>query len=238
MKTVKIISVVAILTIGQATISHAIRETKIVASEGKTGDNFGYSVAIDGDFAIVGAPARWTPLPNSAALTDNSAAGTAYIFQRNGKQWIQQQKLTATVPSDGRLGNLFGHSVSISGNIAIVGASTEASTGVVYVYVQAENAWVKQQKLIASDRRPGAYFGHSVAIDRDTVIIGAYGNETAYIFSRNGDNYWVEQAKLTTSDAGAGDWFGGNVAISGNTAIVSDSYDQKKGKDPMVVRYM
>lgn len=235
MKTVKIICVVAILAIGHATISHAIRETKIVASEGKTGDNFGVSVAIDGDFAIVGAPARWTSLPNSAMFdkTDNSAAGTAYIFQRNSKQWIQQQKLTATVPSDGRLGNLFGRSVSISGNIAIVGASTEASTGVVYVFMHAENAWVKQQKLTASDRRPGAYFGNSVAIDGDTVIIGAYGNETAYIFSRNGDNYWVEQAKLTPSDAGAGDWFGFNVAISGNTAIVSDSYDQKKGKDPI-----
>ena len=231
MKTIKIICIVAILAIGQATISHAIRETKIVASDGETGDNFGFSVAIDGNFAIVGAAARWTSLPNSAASTDNSAAGTAYIFQRNGKEWIQQQKLTATVPSDGDLGNLFGHSVSISRNIAIVGASAEASTGVVYVFVQAENAWVKQQKLSASDRRPGAYFGHSVAIDGDTVIIGAYGDESAYIFSRNGGNYWVEQAKLTASDAGAGAYFGLYVAISGDTAIVSAHEDEEKDDD-------
>ncbi len=209
---------------------------KVVASDRALLDLFGQSVAISGDYAILGAP--WedhTAFGGGFA----SKAGSAYVFVRNGNSWIQQQKIVA---SDRAADDNFGISVAVSGDYAIVGAHSEdhdaaggnsaLSAGSAYIFKRSGNTWVQQQKIVASDRAAGDYFGISVAINGDHAIVGAYlededwagGNTatsagSAYIFVRSG-SIWTEQQKIVASDRGAFDYFGRSVAISGDYAIV------------------
>jgi len=195
-----------------------IEQAKLTASDAGLGDRFGSSVAIDGDYAIVGA-----------YLDDDngSASGSAYVFVRSGSSWTEQAKLTA---SDAAANDYFGHSVAIAGDYVIVGAYQDddggSRSGSAYVFVRSGNSWTEQVKLTASDAAANDYFGYSVAIAGDYVIVGAYrdydggsASGSAYVFVRSG-NSWIEQAKLTPSDAATNDYFGYSVAIDGNSAIV------------------
>ena len=187
-------------------------EQQMLTASDRTGtDLFGISVSISGSYAIVGA------------RDDDSSAGSAYIFVRSGTTWTQQQKLTA---SDRASNDLFGHSVSISGDSAVVGAPYNddygTATGSAYVFVRSGTTWSQQQKLTASDAAPYSMFATSVSISGQDIIIGAYdeGSLTtgsAYVFTRSG-GYWNEEQKLTASDYKIG--FGREVSISGDVAIV------------------
>ena len=197
-------------------------QPKLLASDGALGDNFGYSVSIDGDTAIVGAYGD----------DDNgNASGSAYIFVRDPVTgvWIEQQELLA---SDAAADDWFGWSVSVNGDTAIAGATRDDDNGTrsgsVYVFVRdlVTGVWTEQQKLLASDGAAYDLFGGSVSISGDTMIAGALGNDvngsesgSAYIFVRSGAT-WTEQQKLLASDAAAGDNFGSSVSLSGDTAIV------------------
>jgi len=152
------------------------------------------------------------------------------------QSWTQQAKLTA---SDGAAGDLFGYRVALSGNTIVVGSRNDADagadTGSVHVYARFGTAWVQQQKLLASDAASLDYFGSSLAIDGDTIVAGAYGNDdvgtdsgSAYVFVRTGGT-WTQQAKLTASDAGSGDYFGFSASISGDTAIIGAPRDNPVG---------
>ena len=202
-------------------------QQKLTPSDGAAGDNFGHSASISGDTAIIGAMAD----------DDNgSASGSAYVFVRSGTTWTEQQKLTA---SDGAAVDYFGITVSISGDIAIVGAHKSDTpgfdSGSAYVFVRSGTTWTEQQKLTPSDGAAGDIFGNSVSISGDTAIIGAYGDDdngsdsgSAYVFVRSGTT-WTEQQKLTASDGAASDWFGFSVSISGDTAIVG-AYEDDSGE--------
>ena len=151
------------------------QQQKLTASDGQGGDNFGFSVSISGDYAIVGA-----------AFDDgqSSNTGSAYIFTRSGTTWTQQQKLTA---SDEQNGDDFGASVSISGDYAIIGADeVGSSTGSAYIFTRSGTTWTQQQKLTASDAASGDHFGFSVSISGDYAIVGAYLDDSekgsAYVF--------------------------------------------------------
>ena len=194
---------------------------KLVANDGATNDNFGYSVSLssDGNIALVGA-------------YNKSSTGAAYIFTRSGSTWTQQQKLIA---SDGGGSDFFGWSVSISsdGNTALVGASYADPSGITnagaaYTFTRSGSTWTQQQKLIASEGGGGSdFFGSSVSISSDgnTALVGAYGNSSyrgaAYVFTRSGST-WTQQHKLIASDGAAEDYFGWSVSLSsdGNTALV------------------
>jgi FG-GAP repeat len=193
-------------------------EAKLAASDAAAEDLFGASVAVDGDTVVIGA------FGNDDAGTDS---GSAYVFVRSGTTWSQQQKLTA---SDAAAEDLFGASVAVSGDTVVVGAfgNDDAGTdsGSAYVFVRSGSSWSQQQKLTASDGAVGDSFGVSVAVDGDTVVVGAKGDDdaggssgSAYVFVRSGTN-WTEQAKLTASDAAADDFFGSSVAVSGDTVVV------------------
>jgi hypothetical protein len=201
-----------------------IKTGKRTASDGSADDYFGYSVAIDGNTAIVGA------------YGDDERKGSAYIFSFDGSQWIEQAKLTA---SDGATYDYFGYSVAIDGTTAIVGAYYDddkgSSSGSAYIFSFDGSQWIERAKLTASDGAAWDYFGYSVAIDGNTAIVGAYGDDdkgyysgSAYIFSFDGIQ-WVEQAKLTAADGVESDYFGESVAIEGNTAIVGAYGDGDKG---------
>ena len=146
------------------------QKVKLVASDAQADDNFGISVAVAGDLAIVGAYA------------ENNFAGAAYLFGRNtggSNAWGQIKKL---IPSDTISFANFGFSVAIAGNVAVVGAKEKAiggtnSAGAAYIFERnygGANSWGEVKKLIASDAQAYDYFGWSVAIADELAVIGAY----------------------------------------------------------------
>ena len=190
-----------------------VQEAKLLASDGAPGDWFGASVSINGDAAIVGAPG------------DNIFLGSAYVFERSGSVWTQEARLNA---SDGALYDWFGFSVSISGDSAVVGAPFQtSSTGASYVFTRSGTTWILQQKLTASDGASYDLFGDSVSMSGDSVIIGAYGDDTSagvnagsvYLFIRTGTT-WTQDAKVTAAEGVAGEQFGYAVSINEDCAIV------------------
>ncbi len=137
--------------------------------------------------------------------------------------WSQQQKLTA---SDGGTNHLFGHSVSISGNTALVGAYQAGPGGAAYVFVRSGTGWTLQQRLVAPDGASSDRFGWSVALAGDTALVSAPQDDdgglesgSAYVFVRAGST-WTLQQKLTAADGAGGDNFGFAVSLSGDTALV------------------
>ena len=195
-------------------------ETKLLADDGAAWDNFGVSVSINGNTAIVGASG------------DNNYAGAAYIFEFNGSIWTQVQKLTA---SNGIADDAFGYAVSISGNKAIIGATGDNNwTGAVYFFEFNGNTWAQVQKLTPSDVGAFDEFGSSVFIQGNTAIVGIRNHNNfigaAYIFQFN-DSTWTEYQKLTASDSTQMDLkFGSAVSLSENIAIIGASgYNNDQG---------
>ncbi|MEE8450983.1 MAG: pre-peptidase C-terminal domain-containing protein, partial [Thermoguttaceae bacterium] len=198
---------------------------KLTASDADEKDWLGHSVAIDGRWAIVGAYGD-----------DDEAddAGAAYLFQFDGQQWQQRQKLTA---SDAVFSDYFGYDVAIDGNTALVGAYGSSDdggySGAAYVFHFDGATWQEQAKLTAQDAGAGDYFGHSVAVENGLAVIGAYRDEdagtqsgSAYVFRVEG-NQWIQQQKLTADDAEANHVFGSAVEIGGGRVIVSAPGDSE-----------
>jgi len=205
------------------------QQQKLTASDGAVGDEFGYSVSLSGDTVVIGA--RW----------DDDAggnSGSAYVFVRSGGTWTQQQKLTA---NDAAGGDLFGYSVSLSGDTAVIGAYGDndagGDSGSAYVFVRSGSTWTQQQKLTANDAAGGDLFGWSVSVLGDTALIGAPRNDdvgnnsgSAYVFVRSGGT-WSQQQKLTASDGSGNDNFGHSVSVSGNTVIIGARLDNDAGNN-------
>jgi hypothetical protein len=197
------------------------QQGKLTAADGDVEDNFGSAVALSGTTTVVGAPHD-----NIGTAT---SVGSVYAFVRSGSVWSQQQKLLA---SGGITGDQFGASVAIDGDTLVAGAILDDAppvdfAGSAFVFVRSGGVWSEQQKLVAGDRAELDYFGVSVAIDGETVVVGAHfadppaGAEAgaAYVFVRAG-GAWSEQQKLTAADGAADDRFGQAVALSGATAVV------------------
>ncbi len=194
---------------------------KLLTSDGAANIWFGWSTSLDGDTALIG--------------TDEYSVGngSAYVFTNTGTTWTQQAKLIA---SDGVLNDEFGYAVSLDGNTALIGAYFDDdngnASGSAYVFTRTGNTWTQQAKLIASDGAVQDRFGISVALDGDTALIGAHGNNgykgAAYVFTRTG-NTWTQQTKLIASDGAAPDCFGWRVALSGDTALIGSPQDNDNG---------
>jgi hypothetical protein len=186
---------------------------KLTNSDQDDYDRFGWSVAIDGDYAIVGAYGEDEDADDSNTL---SKAGSAYIFERNDEGiWVEVQKLVA---SDRAVDDEFGWSVAIFGTTAVVGAhidDKDASgegfmyhAGSAYVFDRTgEGEWTETQKIVASDRSPGTVFapdhedwndrfGESVGIWNDYLIVGGPFASKAYMFERTGGT-WSQVSLLT-----------------------------------------
>ena len=197
-------------------------DQKITASDATSGDQFGFSVSVSGNRAV-----------SSARKSDavGADAGAVYVYDYSGGTWSETAKLTA---SDAQSGDQFGYSAAISGNRIAVGAEAADGTftdmGSAYVYEHNGSAWVETAKLTASDAAASDYFGHSIAISGDRIVVGAYTVDTggisntgaAYVFEYNG-SAWVETAKLTASDGGNGHIFGQSVSIDGDRIVVGAS---------------
>jgi hypothetical protein len=210
-------------------------QVKLTASDGDANNWFGYSVSVNGDYAVTGA--HWDD-------DRGPASGSAYIFKRSDTpgdpNWYEQVKLTA---SDGDANDQFGRCVSVSGDYAIVGAWGDdekgTSSGSAYVFEKSDTPgdpnWYEQDKITASDGAEYANFGWTVSVSGDYAIAGAIGDDdkgASYIFKKSdtpGDPNWYEQDKLTASDGAGGDGFGWSVSVSGDFVIVGAIFDDDKG---------
>jgi YVTN family beta-propeller protein len=201
---------------------------KLTASDGAAFDTFGYSVAISGNTAVVGA---W-----HAAINGNPLQGAAYVFRFASGQWSEQAKLTA---DDGLAFDDFGYAVGLSGDTAFICTPYAlSSTGAIYVFNRTGTAWTQAQKLGTSDGIEGDNLGWSVSVDGDTALIGApfasvggnYQQGAAYIFARSGGT-WSEAQKVTANDGGASQYFGFSVALNATTAVIGAPDANGNGND-------
>ncbi len=194
---------------------------------------FGTAVAIDADLLVIGAERTTTTAPES---------GAAFVYGRVAGSWAQQTRLQAEFPA---FDMGFGLGVAVSGDTIAVGAPRADSPGLVdngavYVFVRTPGTgvWTLQAVLTASNLGTGDRFGGQVALDGDTLVVGADAEDSAattvsgdqssgaatdagaaYVFTRSG-GVWTQQAYLKGSTASAGDGFGSTVALDGDRVVV------------------
>lgn len=197
----------------------------LAATDGDTGDRFGWAVALEADTALVGAKQDENP----------NGGGAAYVFERTTSGWAQQAKVAA---ADGNTNDGFGWAVALGDSMALVGAPTAedpngSEAGAAYVFERATSGWAQQAKLAATDGDAGDKFGMAVALAGDTALIGAVGNDAplgstagvAYVFERK-HNRWIQTAVLNPTTVDAADAFGGTVELTGDTALVGAPSDE------------
>lgn len=209
--------------------------TKLMAADAAATHQFGISVALAGDVAVVGAH-----------FDDHAGtfSGSAYVFQRRPEQpdrWEQTAKLTARNASTNAQ---FGYSVAVAGNLIAVGApgatGAEPGSGAVYLFAQDGRAapWRQVHKLQAGDGAREDQFGFSVALDERWLVVGARRRDgvgedagAVYVFGRNwdGTDRWGEFAMLTASDAQPNTRFGEAVSVDDNTLAVGTPFEVHAG---------
>ncbi len=198
----------------------SISEIKITPGDGKSGDKFGLSLDVSGNFIISG----------SFSDSNGFESGAAYLFDvTTGNQ------ITKLIPNDAQAGDLFGRSVEISGNVAIIGSYFDDDNG-----DQSGSAYLfdittgnQLSKLLPNDGHQNGWFGTSLAMSGNTALVGspgasnnASGSSSAYLFDVTTGN---QISKLTPTNGVPSDRFGESVAISGNTAIVGSFWDNPNG---------
>lgn len=198
-------------------------EQKLLAADRATGDAFGASVVLQGTTAVIAAP--------YVVVGGHQQAGAAYVFDYDGTQWVQTQKLTSDAPA---LIETFGDSVAIDGTTIVVGASGnrgpngEPSVGAAYVFEKSAGTWALARKLVGNPRAARDLFGISVAVSGDVILVGASqatwtdagpGLGRVHVFER-GTGDWAETGVLHASDGVEGDYFGAALAFDGNRALI------------------
>lgn len=199
-----------------------VQQAKLLATEDDPDALFGHSVAISGEAVLIGAPGH---------EYINRYTRSAYVFRFDGESWVQEAKLAA---SDGAEADLYGVTVDLDGNTAVIGAPhddvVDRDSGSAYVFHFDGTNWGEQQKIAPADGAKLDNFGWAVALSGSTLLVGApkvgeagynsgdYG--AAYVFDFDGAG-WVQSAKLLAWDAAAYDVFGSAVALDGDTAIIT-----------------
>ena len=225
--------------------------TKLTAgSDGAANEKFGGSVAVDDGTAVVGAPEHDGTDSGGDAITD---AGAGYVFTRNPNSGAWSDPIELTAGSDGAENDWFGYSVAVESNVAVIGAyqhdtNDNADAGAAYVFTRdpLTGVWSEPVKLIANDGAENDWFGYSVAVDGETIVVGARWHNgkagAAYVFTRNsGTGVWgddpvvsgtqrIQTAKLTATGGAGFDYFGHSVAVDGETIVIgAPGYNDKTG---------
>jgi uncharacterized repeat protein (TIGR01451 family) len=212
---------------------------RLLSPDGKGGDQFGRSVALEGDLLVVGSP-------YFDESTENSV-GKVYIFGRN-QGGIDQWGLVKTLtPGDSQAGDRFGFRVDISGDTVVASApykpdqppgAPQVHQGAAYIFSRntgGADQWGQVHKLLADDGSSEDYFGWSVAIDGDKAVVGAIGYKSwqgaAYVYSRNqgGADQWGQSARLVANDCKSGDHFAWSVDINGDIIAAGSVQDNSQG---------
>ena len=202
-------------------------QAKLVPSDSKADDAFGFGVAISGDTVLVGA--------NGGSVLPSVEPGAAYVFTRGAGTWSEQAKLT---PAGGAADDNFGYSVALSGDTALVGAYTDnvgagVDQGSARVFTRTGTTWTEQATLSAADGMPGDAFGESTSVFGDTIAVGASGAQVglnpgqgaAYVYTRDGQG-WKQVAKLTAPDGTSSDMFGRSVTTTEEHVAVGAHFDE------------
>ena len=226
-----IVATIASLGISSVTFAQVVADffpgQNVTAYDAAAQDEFGESVALDGNYAIIGSD------------NDDTFMGCAYIFERQaGGDWNQVQRLISTERAEG---DFFGCSVAISGDLAVVGARGEdgssTNSGAIYIFERQFNGtWEEVARLIADDGGSNDQLGCSVAISGELVLAGAKthfvnGTRTgsAYLFERSITGSWSQvmefNAPVIVEDAE----FGSAVALEGTTALIGANWDRQDG---------
>lgn len=196
----------------------------LLASDGAPSDGFGWSVAIDGDRALIGAPLHNGP-------------GAVYAFEFDGVDWVETQKLDSEgLTPDGR----FGFAVAMSDVAAVIGAPGDVvnglNSGSAFIFLFDGSQWIQQDKLTADDGEPNEQFGFGVAIEGDVAVIGAWLDDesgfeggSAYIYRSNGEA-WDQEQKLLPDPGANEDHFGASVDLSGPVTVISAHRDADLGE--------
>ncbi len=213
---------------------------KIVASDRGEYDNFGNSVSICNDYLIIGA---YNEDHDEYGLNGLTNSGSVYIYERTPSgTFVENHKIVAP---DRILSASFGKSVDVSGQFLIVGAPFDDndesggnslnSAGSVYIYKRnnTTNLWEFEQKIVPSDRDEGDFFGYSVSMDDDQILVGAKNEDentsgvntltesgSAYFYTRTPVGIWGQEIKIVSSDRSENSYFGNSVCLSGNKAII------------------
>lgn len=202
-------------------------EQKVVPADLDIGDHFGQSLDLSGDVLLVGS---------SSDGDLGEASGSAYLFRWDGSQWQQEDKILA---GDGRDNDSFGVSVSLAGDLAVVGAEKSGGTpqrnGAIYIFRNHSGNWLQGSQIVASDALANDRFGSAVSTDGDVVVVGASSLElrrfVAYVYRRQPfSDIFVEEQKLAPSNGYPRfDHFGSRVAVDGDTLLVSAPMDKDQG---------
>jgi hypothetical protein len=195
-----------------------IEVNKIFPLDVASNYNFGKSVSIDNEYIVIGSPWHDYNAPYS---------GLVYVYKYINSNYIHYATLSGF---DAEEWDNFGFSVSISDDVIVVGApwnkQNEISTGAAYIFTLVGDDWVQQTKLVAFDGEEEDYFGSSVEIFGDYIVIGAPWHNhndvysgAAYVYKRDGSD-WTFQTKLVASDAQAYDLFGSSVSINGDYIVI------------------
>ena len=219
---------------GGAYVYHRVQNTwqfvnQIQAANGAAGDQLGTAVAIEGEYAVVGAKNH-----NNEGLAD---AGAAYAFVFNGAEWVEQAVLASPDPLAGAF---FGHAVTMTGNFAFIGAPGQdvlgnQEVGVVDVFARNGASWSWQASLTAFDGSPGDEFGFAVVAEGDYAAFGARWHRNtrgeksgaAYLFRYNG-TVWQSEAQLLSADGAVGDQFGSAIDFNDEQVIVGARWDDNE----------
>lgn len=213
-------------------LAFALSYTEFSGSDTDFLDFFGQVVATDGRYLVVGAQ-------NDSDLAPDAGAAYVYAYDTGSQSWTEMQKLTA---SDATVGDMFGSEVAVFGNTIAVSAFDDddlgSESGSVYIfkYSWRTGTWRQVQKLTASDGAAGDLFGSSLAMTRDSLLVGsAYDDDmgsasgSVYVFFRKSTtSSYYEAQKLTASDGAADDQFGVSVDIDGRYVVIGADHDSDK----------
>jgi hypothetical protein len=211
-RTLLCILIAAVTSLAAMTLDNgSITFTQQERLSNEVPDNF-YSRTLDinGDIAVVGSNSGF------------------YVYSRSGDDWTSEGLL---IPSDG-LSALSSYAVAVRGDTIVIGGSwanigQNIHQGAAYIFRREGNTWTEQQRLTAPDGAADDQFGGSVAINGDTIVVGAHGDDiganaeqgSAYVFVYQ-TGMWIQQSKLLADDGAASYAFGTNAAIDGDTAAI------------------
>jgi hypothetical protein len=196
-------------------------QTTLTASDIDEYDNFGGSVAVDGDVIAVGAPANDLQFPH---------LGAVYVFRYTGGTWVEEARLD----SGRTYQDNFGLAIDLEDDLLVVG---NTNPGLVFVFRYDGGTWVEEAQLLGSDATGADSYGYSVSLSGNRMVVGGPSDDdmgvhtgSAFVFRREGTT-WVEEDKLTAWDAMPDDHFGSAVAISGTHIVIGAPSDDNQGQD-------
>ena len=200
---------------------NATETAELTASDGKPQQHLGQSVGIYGDTVVGGA--------DTDTVGANQSQGSVYLFEKPAGGWQNKTETAKLTASDGAFADFLGTSVGISGEVVVAGASgddvgSNQDQGSAYVFAKPLGGWqdgTEAAKLTASDGSSDHILGDSVSVSGTTVVAGALGSRSAYVFEKPAGGWQdaTETTKLNPSGGSADDSFADSVAVSGDTVV-------------------